>query len=313
MLLKYWKNWSYPKFCPTSTHNPNNTCQSAYRPGHSTKTALLTVIDDLLLSLNKGNIFELALLRFSSAFDTIDHHILVHRLHTELGFTNTVLQRFLSYLTDRAHYVSLSNHCSTFAPVHSGVPQGSVRGPMLLPIYTKPLSAIIDSHSIIHHSFADDLQIQMSAPPDGISELLHSMQSCISDVKAWATGNMLKLNDNKVELTLVTSKRTKHLHSLPTSFTIGNAQFAFKQFEKNLRFTLDCHLSVNAHVSNIARTCYFELRRLASLRGFLTSTATATLVSAFVLSRIDYCGSLLFGFTHDATSHLNGCRTMQVQ
>ena len=61
-------------------------------------------------------------------------------------------------------------------------------------MYIKPLSAIIDSHSIIHHSFADDLQLQIS---DRISELRHSMQSCISDVKAWATAIMLKLNDNK--------------------------------------------------------------------------------------------------------------------
>ena len=61
---------------------------------------------------------------------------------------------------------------------------------------------------------------------------------------------------------------------------------------------------MNAHVSNIARTCYFELRRLASICRFLTSTVTATLVSAFVLSRIDYCNSLLFGSTHDVTSHL---------
>ena len=62
------------------------------------------------------------------------------------------------------------------APVHSGVPQGSVLGPMLFTMYIKPLSAIIDSHSIIHNLFADDLQIQMSALPDGISELVHSMQ-----------------------------------------------------------------------------------------------------------------------------------------
>ena len=163
----------------------------------------------------------------------------------------------------------------------------------------------------------------MSAHPDRISELLHSMQSCISDVNAWATANMLKLNgkknlmkklklnDNKTVLMLVTSKRTKHLHSLPTSITMGNAEIPFKKSEipfkksvKNLGFTLDCHLTMNAHVSNIARTCYFELRRLASIRRFLTSTATATLVSAFVLSRIDYCNSLLFGSTHDVTSHL---------
>ena len=93
---------------------------------------------------------------------------------------------------------------------------------------------------------------------------------------------MLKLSDNKTELMLVTSKRTNNLHSLPTSITMGNAQIPFKQTEKNLGFTLDCHLTMNAHVSNIAWTCYFELRRLASICRFLTSTATATLVSAFV-------------------------------
>ena len=61
---------------------------------------------------------------------------------------------------------------------------------------------------------------------------------------------------------------------------------------------------MNAHVSNIARNSYFVLRRLASIRRFLTNTATATLVSAFALSRIYYCNSLLFGSTHDVTSHL---------
>ena len=95
-----------------------------------------------------------------------------------------------------------------------------------------------------------------------------------------------------------------HLHNLPTSITIGNAQMPIKQSVKNLGFTLDCHLTLNAHVTNIARTCYFELRRLASIRRFLTSTATATLVSDFALSIIDYCNSLLFGSTHDVTSHM---------
>ena len=139
-----------------NSHNLYNTCQSAYLPGHNIERDLLIVVNDLFLSLSKGNISVRALLDISSAFDTIDHTILVHRLHTDFGFTYTVLQCSPSYLTARTQYVSLSNHCSAFTHVHSGVPQSSVLGPILFTMYTKPLSAVINSHSIIHHSFADD-------------------------------------------------------------------------------------------------------------------------------------------------------------
>ena len=90
-------------------------------------------------------------------------------------------------------------------------------------MHIKTLFAIIDSHSIIHHTFADELQLQMTAPPDKMSEPLNSMQSYICDVKALATANIFKLNFN-TELMLVASNRTKHLHNLPTSIPIGNGQ-----------------------------------------------------------------------------------------
>ena len=140
------------------SHNPYNTFQSTYHPRQSTETALLKAVDDLFHSLNKGNMSVLSLLDFSSAFDSIDHSLLLHRLLSDFGFTNTVLQSFSSFLTDHTHYVSLSNRCSAFAPVHSGVPQVSVLGPIHFTMYIKPLSAVIVSDSIIHHSFADDLQ-----------------------------------------------------------------------------------------------------------------------------------------------------------
>ena len=222
-----------------------------------------------------------------------DHSILVRCPHADFGSTDTVLQWFSSYLTDRTQYISSPNHCSAFAPVHSGNPLGSVRGPILLSTYIKPFSAIIDSHSIMHHSFPDDLQVQMSAPTHKISELLHSMQPNICDVKAWTTANMLKHNDNETEFMLVTYKRIKHLHNLPNLITIGNAQIPFKQSVKNMCPTLDCHPTMYAHVSNIARTCCFELPYLASIRRFLASTAIATLVSVLVCQKftivIHYC------------------------
>ena len=127
-----------------------------------------------------------------------------------LYLLNALQQFFLQwispYLTDRIHYVSLSSQCSAFAPEYSGVPQCSVHGPMLFTMYIKTWSAIIDSHSIMHHSFADDLQLQMSAPPERISQLFHSMQTCMCDVKSRATAIMLMLIDNKTELILFTSE-----------------------------------------------------------------------------------------------------------
>ena len=98
--------------------------------------------------------------------------------------------------------------------------------------------------------------------------LLHSIQSWISDVIAWVTASMLKLNVNKTELMPVVSKRIEHLHNLPTQITIVNARIPFKQCVANFCFALECHLTINEHFSTIVRTCYFELHRLASIRAY---------------------------------------------
>ena len=88
-ILKCILRFVYSYYFFLNSHNLCNTCQSACRAGHSTETALLKVVNDMFLSLSKGNIYVLALLDFSSAFDTIDHPI---RLHTDFGFIDTVLQ-----------------------------------------------------------------------------------------------------------------------------------------------------------------------------------------------------------------------------
>ena len=110
-------------------------------------------------------------------------------------------------------------------------------------------------------------------------------------------------------VTPILKKRCLDHNDLNNYRPVSNLCFIAKILEKlvlsQVSSYLNSHnLTMNTHVSNIALTCYFELRRLASIRRLLTSTATATLVSAFVLSRIDYCNSLLFGSTHDVTSHL---------
>ena len=273
-----------------SANNLLNQFQSAYRPGHSTETALLKIANDLLLSLDDGKIYLLASLDLSAAFDTIDHNILLHRLQHDFGLSGTVLDWFSSYLSGRIQSVYVHSHTSVPVSVSCGVPRGSVLGPILFELYTTPLSAVIERHSILHHSYADDSQLQNSATPDRLP-----MWLCIDDIKDWMTDNKLKLNDDKTEVMIISSSRMSTALSIPESFDIGNASVPFSDTVKNLGVTLDCHLSLKTHVLNVVRTANFELRRISSIRRLLTTEATATLVSAFILSRLDYCNSLLSG------------------
>ena len=108
---------------------------------------------------------------------------------------------------------------------------------------------------------------------------------------------------------LVTSKGTSISITFLFLSLSAMLKFSSNSLLRMCVFALDLHrLTMNAYVCKIARVCCFELRSLASIRRFLTSTATATLVSAFALSWIDYCNSLLFGSTHDVTSHLQRIR-----
>ena len=181
------------------------------------------------------------------------------------------------------------------ASVSCGVPQGSGLGPIRFVLYTTHLSAVIERHSILHHSYADYSQLQNSATPDRLPDLVDSTRLCNDDIKDWMTDNKLKLNDDKTEVVIISSSRMSTALSIPDSFYIGNASVPFSDTVKNLGVTLDCHLSLKTHVLNLVRTANFEVRRIGSIHSLLTTEATATLAFHFVISRLDYCNSLLSG------------------
>ena len=180
--------------------------QSAYRLGHSTETALLKIVNDLLAALDVSHISLLSLLDLSTAFDIIDHSILLSRLHHTFGISGTALSWFQTYLSDRTQVVSVNGASSTPAALNFGVPQGSVLGPILFVLYTHPISEIVSYHSLSHHNFSDDNQLYKSGNITQLPEIIYSTQSCISDVKAWMTNNQLQLNSDKTEMILIATK-----------------------------------------------------------------------------------------------------------
>ena len=204
-------------------------------------------------------------------------------------------QWFRSYLSNRTQTVTINNKLSQPTLLKFGVPQGSVLGPILFILYTKPLTTLIRRHSISNQSFADDTQLHDSCRPDQIDTSVQGMQDCISDVKTWMTSNKLKLNDDKTECLLIVSNRTSLPNPHPTSIHIGDTDIPFSLQAKNLGVTLTNNLSMEKHVTNICRSAYIEMRRISNIRHYLTTDATKTLLCAFVLSKLDYCNSLLSG------------------
>ena len=131
--------------------------QSAYRPNHSTESALLKVKNDLLLNMDKFLVTLLVMLDLSAPFDTVDHGILLHRLQSKLDLRGKALLWFKSYLAGRTQQISINGSLSEKFNLRCGIPQGWCLGPLLFIIYASSLFDILKSHLPSVHTYADDI------------------------------------------------------------------------------------------------------------------------------------------------------------
>ena len=189
-------------------NNLNESLQSAYKSGHSTETALVRVKNDIMMSIDQGKPVILVLLDLSAAFDTVDHNVLFSRLKHMFGLSGRVLEWFQSYLEQRSQRVSVHGILSDIQFLLSGVPQGSVLGPLVFTMYTRPLGIIAQRYGVKYHLYADDTQLYISLDPDNelnFSSSLKNLEHCIADIRLWMTQNLLKLNDNKTNILYLAS------------------------------------------------------------------------------------------------------------
>ena len=143
----------------------------------------------------------MVLLDLTAAFNTVGHHILLNRLKNLVGLSGTVLNWFVSYLTDRHFFVSMDTCSSETHKIKCGVPQGSILGPTLFNLYMLPLGDVIRRHSISFHSYADDTQLYIAVSPDDTGPI-DVLFNCILDIKTWMAANFLQLNQDKTEVLL---------------------------------------------------------------------------------------------------------------
>ena len=224
--------------------SPNfNPFQSAYHKHHSTETTLLRITDRLRNICATGHTAVLVSLNLSAAFDTLDHNILIDILNKHFNISDLALSWFRFYLSQRSQFVKLDNFSSSLTSLNSGVPQGSVLGPIFFSLYTSPMCSIIVQHDLLFHQFADDITLFTGVSHPDPSPTLLKLSSCISALSSWFFQSQLKLNPNKSEMMFVGSSRLLAKYYLPSVVTLDGTTLPISSKLKSLGVTLDSNLN----------------------------------------------------------------------
>ena len=168
--------------------------QSAYRPYHSTETAIMIVHNDIIRAINAGNVSALVLLDLSAAFDTIDHDIVIEILNLRFGVVDYALNWFRSYFSGRTQSFCTPTGTSKPDNLNSSVPHGSVIGPQKFIAYTGNITDTIDVFSVDHHLYADDTQLQKHMHVCEIQANRQNLAQCVVVVGEWCSSRRLQLN-----------------------------------------------------------------------------------------------------------------------
>ena len=271
--------------------------QSGFRKYHSTETALLKVQNDILLSMDRQEVCFLVLLDLSSAFDTIDHKIMIDLLESQFGVTDKALDWIKSYLSNRKQRVDLNNNLSEVCDVNYGVPQGSCLGPILFLLYVSQLYDIIDRHLPSSHGYADDTQLYVSFRPDSHvnqENTLSALEDCISDVRAWLLSHKLMFKDSKTEFLVIGTPQQLSKVEIG-HVNVGGVKINAVDSVRNLGSWFDKHMSMSVHVGKMCSKAFGGLYKIRQIKKFLSVDTTKTLIHAFVTSHVDYCNALLAG------------------
>ena len=221
------------------------------------------------------------------------------------GVQSTRLEWYRSYLSNRSQTVIVGSVSHGPLSINCGVPQGSVVGPSGFTEYTEEIAETISNFSISSHQSADDTALLSHIPLADISTSRVSIEHCLLAVRNWFRSRRLQLNADKTELIWFGSKcNIGKIYSVDMTLTFGEVSISPVICVKYLGVLLDTELNMKCQINCIAGACFFQLRRLRQLRNVISPQALQRVVSALILSRLDYCNSVLAGFPASALALL---------
>ena len=264
--------------------------QFGFRPGRSCEHALLVAQNDILTALNKKQSALLLLIDYSKAFDMVSHEILLYKLR-HYGIRGKAHDWFRSYLSNRSQFVAIDGERSSTKSITTGVPQGSVLGPLLFILFINDLPNINSKVQFI--LYADDANIIITAETE--AEIISILEELCRDLVQWVNINGLFLNLKKTNYMVFTRKRSSVLENFDPY--VGQVKIERKTVARFLGVLIDEKLTWSYHIAAVKAKMSRYIGTLYKLKKKLPLKARLLTFNSLVQSHLNYC-SLIWGTTN---------------
>ena len=263
--------------------------QSGFRSGFSCATAMADVTDDIINARDNNEVTALVLLDYTKAFDFLNHTILISILHY-VGFSNSAIDMIKSFVTDRTQCVKIDNTFSDSINVTTGVPQGSILGPLLFSIYTSNFHTCLKYCN--YHFYADDTQLYHSFSTSDFVNANDKLNLDLNSLLKVSSDHRLKLNPSKSIVMLLGNKQNVNRLSNLLNVKIDNISLPIVQKAKSLGLVLDYQLTFTDHVSWLLKKAYCALKSIYPHRHYLEKNIKKELCDSLVLSHFNHCDNV---------------------
>lgn len=256
--------------------------QYAYRRHHSTTSLLLHLTDSVRHNMNECKQCVLVSLDLTKAFNSVCYVSMINKLKEIFNFSRTACKLVMSYLCDRSQFVELNGKRSTVMSLSSGVPQGSVLGPLLFILYVNDICECINSDFCKAYLFADDVLLLFSEDRRISSDLETNINTCLNNILHWSVDNSLQINPTKTRALMFGNCNDV------LNVSVGHNLVEFVEHHKCLGIIIDRKLSFTQHINIVHHRIYGILRRLYSVSIYLPHCIKKRLSHALLMPQILY-------------------------